>query len=47
MIVFNLAFAISDACFTAIKRFLTDSSGRALKMVECDLPVQYAGAATV
>jgi hypothetical protein len=33
------------ARFTAIERFFTDSSGRALKMVECDFPVQWAGAA--
>ena len=43
-IFFSLPFAMSLACFTAIKRFLTDSSGRALKMPECDSPVQWAGA---
>ena len=47
MIVFSFPFATSLACLTAIKRFLTDSSGRALKMVECDSPVQCAGAALV
>jgi hypothetical protein len=36
MIAFNVLFGISDTRFTAIKRFFTESSGRALKMVECD-----------
>jgi hypothetical protein len=47
MIAFNVLSGICDTRITAIKRFFTDSSGRALKMVECDFPVQWAGAAWV
>src|SRR5262245_39855882 len=47
IIFFSFPFAVSEACFSTIKPLLTVSSGRALKTVVCEFPVQSPGAARV